>query len=236
MLIAHISDSHICLPEPEGAHRLRDLVQVVDEVNRREVDVVVHTGDIVHQGLAEEYHAARAILDGLNAPLYVIPGNKDRRDPMREILAGAIGRLKDKAFFQYAVNDWPVRLIMLDTLNESHRLGQFCQTRLDGLAALLEEQTEKPAIIFMHHPPFDVVEAPHPFQFDSQESVEQLSKVLQRHPQVQAIFCGHSHRYAEDKVGGIPSRTIPAVAIDLRRGEYADRNRPVFEVYDVSDN
>lgn len=235
MIIAHISDSHICLPEPQGSHRLRDLEQVVVDVNRHSPDVVVHTGDIVHQGRKDEYLAARKIMAGLKAPLYVIPGNKDARKPMGRIFADAIGQCDIEGFCQYAVDDWPVRMIMLDTLKENDRLGEYCDTRLQNLATMLEASTEKPTVVFMHHPTFDIVQAPHPFQFDNKETAGNISRILEKHPQIKAIYCGHAHRYAADKVAGIPATTIPAIAMDLRFGNFAEGCGPVFEVYNIQE-
>jgi len=58
--IVHISDTHISNDKPQ---RLVDLRNCVREINNltRPADVVVHTGDISHDGLAQEYHNARQI-------------------------------------------------------------------------------------------------------------------------------------------------------------------------------
>ena len=49
---------------------------------KRQPDVVIHGGDIAHDGKLEEYRAAHDILKTLEAPLFVMPGNKDKRGPM----------------------------------------------------------------------------------------------------------------------------------------------------------
>jgi hypothetical protein len=131
------------------------------------------------------------------------------------------------------VDDWAVRLVMLDTLKENDRLGQFCEARLKNLADMLEASPEKPTVIFMHHPTFDIVQAPRPFQFDSLESVEKIVRLLEKHPQIMNIYCGHAHRYGADFVTGIPATTIPAIAMDLRFGEYAEDCGPIFKIYDI---
>ena len=71
--IAQISDPHIGLARaPEGAQQLR---QVVQQVNQRNPDIVVVTGDIGERESAWE--EARGILKGLKAKVYYIPGNHD---------------------------------------------------------------------------------------------------------------------------------------------------------------
>ncbi len=44
---------------------------------------VVLSGDLVDSGKPEEYRALRAILDGLDMPFYLLPGNHDDRDNLR---------------------------------------------------------------------------------------------------------------------------------------------------------
>ena len=89
MVIAQISDTHILarsLDQAEGASRAENLRRCIADINRRGADVVVHTGDSVHHGLAEEYLHGREIPADLEAPLFLIPGNRDRHDALRTAL------------------------------------------------------------------------------------------------------------------------------------------------------
>ncbi|MCP4070873.1 MAG: hypothetical protein GY742_03925 [Hyphomicrobiales bacterium] len=236
MKIAHISDTHICLPEPENTDRLADLKLAVDEINlmHPSPQLVIHTGDITHNGLVEEYQAAHELLGQLKMPLYVIPGNKDRRREMKMIFGKAMKLHDDSRFFQYTINQDSHRLVFLDTLDEGERLGNLCEARLNNLVQMLNEDGEKPTVIFMHHPTFDIVEAPRPFQFISHEVVAQFEKIVRDNPQIIKIFSGHSHRYGRHKLGNTDLLAISALAIDLRWGDYGEemRGRPVYEVYD----
>ncbi len=236
MIVAQISDTHICLPEPENSQRLLDLERAVEEINQLKTrpDVVVHTGDITHWGTIEEYEAAHELLINLKVPLYAIPGNRDKRAAMGTVFGDAIGACEDPQFFQYVLDQWSTRLIMLDTLNENDRLGEFCANRMNSLASMLDADRDKSTVIFMHHPPFDVVQAPEPFQFDSRKTIEQLRGILDENPQVAGIFCGHSHRMVHAQLGEIQAATIPAIAMDLRFGEFPQSHddRPVFLVHE----
>ncbi len=235
MIVVQISDSHIFLPEPDGSKRLYNLQQAVDEINRlnERPDVVLHTGDITHNATREEYQAAHKILSGLQAPLFVIPGNRDRRTMMREIFANEISKGKIEPFIQYKLDQWDTRLILLDTLDENDRLGEYCESRFHDFAEMLNNDKKKPTAIFMHHPPYDVVAAPHPFQFDARTTVERLEKLMAKHPQILGIYCGHSHRATTGKLGAIKASTIPALSIDLRFGEYPEshKDRPIIYIH-----
>ncbi len=235
MIIAHISDTHLALPEPENSNRLTEFNQAIAEINALDPlpDLVVHTGDIVHWGTIEEYNTAHDVMSQLKMPFHVIPGNRDRRPVMADVFARQLAGSGNDPFFQYVIEDESARMIMLDTLDEENRLGKLCEARLGQFKSMLEADRQKQTIIFMHHPPFDVMAAPDPFQFDSRQTVARFSKIVKDHPQVRAIYCGHSHRRAADTINGIPVSVIPALAIDLRWGEYPEshRNRPVVEIY-----
>lgn len=237
MKIAHITDSHICLPEPEGSNRLAELKQVVLQINQmgHAPELVIHSGDIVHNGSEEEYLAAYEILACLKMPLFTIPGNKDCREVMGRIFSNELGDSAEKTYFQYAFDTDTIRFVMLDTLDEGERLGTLCEERLEDFSSMLEQDKVKRTIVFMHHPPFDVVEAPQPVQFDTRETVEKFEAIVNNNPQISAIYCGHSHRYGKNTIGQVPVSAISSIAIDLRWGKYGVgmENQPVFEIYEL---
>src|SRR5271166_1678561 len=85
MIIAQITDTHI---KRKGkllhhmintAKRLRKAVERLNALDPRP-DVVLATGDLVEDGKRKEYKLLRKILDHLEIPLYVIPGNHDRSE------------------------------------------------------------------------------------------------------------------------------------------------------------
>ena len=236
MIIAQISDTHIAADHPMGPERAIHLASCVAAINRLDPqpDVVVHTGDLTHQGKPEEVATALAILANLEPPFHLVAGNRDERSALRAALTSS-GRLApDWPFVQYAAEDHPVRLIILDSLSGTSKKGGFCQRRLDHLADLLAQDPDKPVALFLHHPPFDVTAAPDPFQYESRESVARLADVLARGGQVVRAFCGHAHRAADGQVGSVPASTMPAVAVDLRKGDYPEevQDRPLIQIHE----
>ncbi len=72
---AFISDTHI--GSPNGAAE-EDLRRTVRDINAmKDIAFVVLTGDITELGTNEELKLAKQILDSLNVPYYIIPGNHD---------------------------------------------------------------------------------------------------------------------------------------------------------------
>jgi 3',5'-cyclic AMP phosphodiesterase CpdA len=92
VLIAQISDTHI---KPEGslAYGRVDtsafLARAVDHILHLDPrpDMVLGTGDLVDGGLLVEYAHLRHLLSPLPMPVYLIPGNHDDREALREVFA-----------------------------------------------------------------------------------------------------------------------------------------------------
>ena len=85
MIIAQISDTHIALDTPDADQRLSDFARTIADINALDPlpDVIVHTGDVVHNGRQDEYAQAVAMLAKARAPVYVLAGNKDDRANLR---------------------------------------------------------------------------------------------------------------------------------------------------------
>ncbi len=140
MVIAQISDTHILARSSDkavSASRAENLRRCVADINQQGVDVVIHTGDSVQHGLAEEYEHLREILADLEAPLLIAPGNRDRRGALRAAFDDAPYMPKNGDFLHYAVDDFPVRLIGLDSVAAGERKGVFCARRLAWLEQTL---------------------------------------------------------------------------------------------------
>jgi 3',5'-cyclic AMP phosphodiesterase CpdA len=235
MIIAQISDTHIALDIPDAEQRAQDFALTIDDINALDPgpDVIVHTGDITHNGRPDEYAQAVATLAQARAPVYVLAGNRDNRANLRAAFS-AFGYLApDSDFVAYAIDDYPVRLIALDTLSSKGNKGDFCSERIRHLIDLTGVETTKPIAVFTHHPPFEVTVGPDRLHFESQDVMSRLRRALQHSGRVVAVFSGHVHRAAAGDVAGIPATVMPSISTTLRKGEYpADmRRRPVYHIH-----
>ena len=167
MIIAQISDTHIALDTPDADQRMRDFELTIADINALDPapDVIVHTGDIVHNGRQDEYAQASATLAKARAPVYVLAGNKDNRANLRAAFSACGYLAPDSDFIDYAIDDYPVRLIALDTLSSGSNKGDFCRERVSHLIDMIDAETTKPIAVFTHHPPFEVPVGPDPHPF-----------------------------------------------------------------------
>ena len=235
MIIAQISDTHIALDTPDADQRIRDFELTIADINALDPapDVIVHTGDIVHNGRQDEYAQAAAILAKARAPVYVLVGNRDDRANLRATFAASGYFARDSDFIDYAIEGYPVRLIVLDTLSSSSNKGDFCAERVSHLIDLIDAETTKPIAVFTHHPPFEVPVGPDPLNFETPEMMTRLRETLQHSGRVVAVFSGHVHRAAEGHVGSIPATVVPCIATTLRKGDYPAhmKSRPVYYIH-----
>jgi Icc protein len=218
MIIAQISDTHIALDSPDADKRIQDFKSTIADINTLQPapDVIVHKGDIVHNGRADEYAAAVATLAEARAPVYVMVGNKDDRSNLRKAFSGCGYPGANSEFIDYAIEDFPLRLIMLDTLNPDSNKGDFCPEWFARLTELIDAETTKPIVVFTHHPPYEVSVGPEPIHFDPPDTMDELRRALQISGRVIGIISGHVHRAASGHVGRIPGSIMPCVATNLR--------------------
>ena len=219
MIVAQLSDPHIVAPggsprTPAGfgpvdtAVFLARAIAAVDRLDPLP-DVTVITGDLVDRGEPAEYQRLRDLLAPLRMPVYVIPGNHDAREPLRAAF-GADGYLSGDGFIQYAVEDYPLRLVALDTLVPGKHHGELCADRLDWLDRTLAAAPDRPTLVMMHHPPF-VTGIDYMDKFGL-ENTAGLAAVIARHPQVERILCGHLHRPIDRRFAGTVAGTGPSTA------------------------
>lgn len=209
-------------------------VTAVGDLLGRAPDAVIVTGDIASTPTEEEYAQARAILDGLNAPLYPVPGNHD--DP------GALLRHFDTpgGGASYAVTLGPVRLVALDSTRPDGDAGRLDPARLEWLETTLAADESTPTLLAMHHPPL-VTGMPTMDAIGIAEGERRaLEEVLARHPQVHVIACGHVHRAIAGRLGAATVLAIPStdmqLALDFTEGELRFvREPPCFALHILAD-
>jgi Icc protein len=235
MIIAQISDTHIALDTPDADQRILDFERTIADINALNPapDVIVHTGDIVHNGRPAEYLRAMSVLAKAYAPVYVIPGNRDDRANLRAAFAARGYLPPDSDFIDYTVEDYPVRLIAVDTLSSGSNKGDFCPERARRLVEMIDAESTKPVAVFAHHPPFEVPVGPDPVNFETPEMMTRLRQALQHSGRVVAVFSGHVHRGTSGHVGSIPATVMPSIATTLRKGEYPAqmKTRPVYHIH-----
>lgn len=227
MIIAQITDFHV---RPPGVTAyggidtnamLRRAVEAIARLDPRP-DCLIATGDLSDCGLPEEYEVIAEVLGALPMPSFLIPGNHDRPDVMRNCLAGRHPYLRqDPHHLNYVIDDFPVRLIALDSVVAGQHGGEIDAGREAWLGHALARKPSRPTLVFMHHPPFPTgVAAMDPMMCRTAPS---FAALIARHPEIERIVTGHYHRPIVVRwagtIGFVAPSTAHQVFLDLREGQ-----------------
>lgn len=222
MLIAQITDLHI---RPAGmlaygcSNTSQFLADAVDELLSLQAkpDVLFITGDLTDCGLPEEYDLVRNYLQPVKMPVYVIPGNHDRRDNMRAAFSDhPYLNIGGGDLMNFVIDDYPVVMIGLDTVVAGQDHGIMDAPRLDWLAVQLEKYKDKPVMIFMHHPPFSTGM----YYMDQINCLggDEMAEIIAKYPNVERVVAGHHHRAVYRRWAGTIGAVIPSVAHQVMFG------------------
>ena len=240
MILVQLTDTHV---RPHGltAYRALESNMLTERALRAvrglraQPDAIVISGDLTDNGLEAEYaELANQLGRIIKVPVYVIPGNHDRRENLKQGLAMLPGVNDHPDFVQYTVEHLPVRLVMLDTVVPGAGHGLLCAARLDWLEATLAAQPDRQTIIVMHHPPF-ICGIRHMDRINLRNA-DAFTAVIARHPQVKRILCGHNHRPVSTHVAHAIASIAPSVAAQVEFDLSDDHGQwnlepPAFQVH-----
>ena len=219
MLIAQITDIHLGFdPDNEREFNRQRLDRTLEALSELDPvpDLLLATGDIADNGDdGLSYRRFKDATAKLPFPVLHAMGNHDSREPF---LAEYPDTRTADGFIQYAIEDFPVRILVLDTLEPGRHGGAFCETRAAWLRARLDEDRERPTAIVLHHPP---IETGLSWMTENPDAawVKRLADCVSGRDNVVAMLAGHLHRPIVTQWNGtilaVCPSTAPQVALDL---------------------
>ncbi len=208
-----LTDTHYSDREVGGTRHYRDSLQkmqeAIDEFNRAEVDFIIELGDMKDMPKSADPAKTLADLDRIEAifrqfdgATYHALGNHDMDCISKEeFLAHTTntGRAKGKSYYSFAARG--VRCIVLDA-NFNADLTPYCRgnfkwtsaqippQQLEWLEAELKAHANQPTLIFLHQllDHFSGVN-----KNVCVSNAAEVVAIIERHPQVLAVFQGHHH-------------------------------------------
>ena len=223
MKFVHLTDTHMNAPGKDGLLAKFNLADKVKMTFRhlQETGVapefVVITGDLAHEGDAEDYAYIRKLLDEgsalIGAPVYVVLGNHDHRPAFR---SGFLGELPTEEPYYYAHDIQGLRLIGLNSQIPGKHNGRIDEEQLAWLKAQLETPAPKGTIIALHHPLMGVIGMPGDHLMENRDEILKAISGTD----VVGVLAGHVHSNNVGVQQGILNVAATGTAFS---GEMADK-------------
>jgi 3',5'-cyclic AMP phosphodiesterase CpdA len=203
------------------ADTARHLAECVSEINamRPQPDGVLITGDLVEHPGPDTYSHFKDLIEPLEMPVYLMPGNHDNPEVMQDFFSDTAMFPGRAPHYQYAIDDFPFRVLMLNSHFAGSELPFFGERRLRWTEQALAE-SDRPTLVAIHHPPMktgvgfiDMV---------GEQWYQELGELLCRSPQVLKVICGHGHLDLNGRLGSIPVQMVGSMAHQLIAGRVID--------------
>lgn len=234
--LVQISDTHIQADEHGllGGHSVdQHLQQVIAHIQQQHnhAQLLLHTGDLVHDENAVAYQRLAQLLAPLERPVCCLPGNHDElldfvHEPLyceplnndRHLLVGG----------------W--QLILLDSTIKGSADGELSASELEFLDRTLQQYSQ-PALVALHH---------HLLPTGSEwldtmvlKNAQQVFEVLDCHPQVRIVSWGHIHQEFTSERNGVTLLGCPATSVQFLPGSVGfalDQRPPGYRWFDLYPN
>jgi Icc protein len=214
VLLVQLSDPHIVsrhetlLGGIDTTAFLRDAVAHVNRMDPQP-DLVLITGDLVNDGMPAQYEHLMELLDPLHAPLHLTPGNHDVHEHLHATAPSLVHARDGRAD---GVIDGPLRIVTVDSSRFPLAGGSLDADQLAWLDGVLSDAPATPTVVTLHHPPFATGIKHMDAMGLAPDAAAGLAAVLEPHPQVERVLCGHLHRFITHRFAGTVAMTGPSTA------------------------
>jgi 3',5'-cyclic-nucleotide phosphodiesterase len=195
--IIQITDTHLTPEGKEPANhqkidpylKLNSVFSDIKSMSEKP-DMIVITGDLIHEGIANDYVRLSKLvshqIDNLNIQINVILGNHDRT---KAFFKGFLQQQPHEKYY-YVVHTKELDIYFLDSKFHDYEQGYLGQDQLTWLKDNLSDDPNKESIIFLHHP----IDGPmiHHMQYSILQEGKELMDVING-TSVKAVFSGHIH-------------------------------------------
>ncbi|RMG59464.1 MAG: 3',5'-cyclic-AMP phosphodiesterase [Gammaproteobacteria bacterium] len=227
--VLQVTDTHLYADETGrllGVNTLdsfRSIITTFRETGWRP-DLVLATGDLVHDASPEGYRRLAHLLDEFGIPVHCLPGNHDIPVVMREHLRS------QRVSCPQVVDCKGWRLILLDSVVPGEVGGHLDAAEIDMLQQALAE-SDSPTLISLHHQPVPVGSD----WIDEMglDNAEALFDSIAGLPQVKGLLWGHVHQLFDEHRNGVRLMGTPSTCVQFAPGSArfsVDQQQPGFRL------
>ena len=211
--VVQITDAHVygsTSQQFKGVDTAAALERVVGAVKEdtEPPDLILATGDLVHDPTVEAYTNLRRILQTLRLPVFCLPGNHDRPAMMDDLLnTGTLSTCKS-----ISCGGW--EFCLLDSVLEDNENGYLAAAELEFLQTRLASSTAAYLVICLHHQPLAIGS---PWMDEMKVgNGDDLLQLVRDKPRVKCVMWGHIHQEFTAQLGHVLMLGSPATSVQFK--------------------
>ncbi|MBU0501395.1 MAG: 3',5'-cyclic-AMP phosphodiesterase [Gammaproteobacteria bacterium] len=223
--ILQITDTHLYAGPDGTLLGLNTLASFADVLRQAlseagQADLILATGDLVHDASPEGYRTAAGMFSKAGCPVYCIPGNHDIPKVMERHV------IRDGVSAPFAVRQGPWLLVMMDSTLRKGEGGHFTQEELKRLKRALDENRDTHVMICMHHQPIPVGSAwMDTMQIDN---ADKFLRIIDQYDNIRCLLWGHVHQTFDRERKGVRLLATPSTCIQFtpNQDDFGIDNQP----------
>ena len=199
--IAYITDTHIDdhVAMDSGVDPKKNLELILQDIAEKNIDYIIHGGD------AGEHAGPEWLFNKLEKyNVYISPGNHDHSPA----IAGFVEANMNEDGLYHSFEDEGFKFIFMDSSQ-----AEIQEKQTEWLKK--ELNTDKPVLIFIHHPILPVNTAiDNIYPLDNRQRIK---AILESRDNNITIFCGHYHMQDEQASDNTRQIVTPAVSFQVKK-------------------
>jgi len=192
----------------------KTLAQIKQELvgDKREIDVLLATGDISQDGSAASYQRFHQFLKGLDSPCYYLQGNHDYVQPMIDEFGEA--QVAPCVVAEKDMKGSPWKIVLINSSVEDQVGGHFGKEQLTYLESTLKACDDSPVLLCFHHHPMLINCA----WLDQQviDDADEFFKVIDKFTNLKLCIYGHVHQDRLTERKGVPFYATPSTCAQFK--------------------
>ena len=234
--VIQITDTHIL---DDGSSSFNDydtsasLMRVINKIieSESDVDLILLTGDLVHEPTRTYYQKLADHLSVVTTPIFTLPGNHDAPELMKDVM-GVNGHDTGNII---KFDDWLI--ILLNTCVEGESSGKLSLAELSFLQSSLEAYESMHTLIALHHSPVLINSSW--MDAMSLTNAKDFLNLIDDHKQVRGIIWGHIHQEFEDETANAKLLGTPSTCLQFKPGStefIIDNKAPAYRKLILENN
>lgn len=195
------------------------------------IDLILVTGDLAQHPGKSSYQRILSGLEKYQTRTLCLPGNHDNFELMQQF----INTEQVNCDKHLSLKNW--HIINLNSKKIDSQGGYLAPDELEYLNSKLSQHSGQNTMIAIHHPPF----ATGSKWMDTMiiENKDTLFSILEKHPQVKVIICGHIHQELDVKKGGLTIFGTPSTCFQFKPNSISyevDNTAPGYRLLKLHSN